>query len=239
MFMAEELRELRHLPRIIMVFISTCATLYIIICICYDALLPSASIAASSTVALDVVRAKLGTWGITVAGLLFSVSVLGSMNVSLMTGGRLFYSAARSDELRTPLGSLSKTNRTPVWALLQQATAVLALLAMPGSSFNGMVAYFGSALCLWYGVTGGPSSGCAPRYHPPTPPSAAPFHFPSSSLLSPSASTLSPAPPWTPPLAPTLSTTFRFPPLLSSATPYVPLSLAPWYQEKACDLAFH
>jgi amino acid transporter len=105
MFMAEELRELRHLPRIIMVFISTCATLYIIICICYDALLPSAAIAASSTVALDVVRAKLGTWGITVAGLLFSASVLGSKNVSLMTGGRLFYSIARSGELRTPLGT--------------------------------------------------------------------------------------------------------------------------------------
>jgi amino acid transporter len=153
--MAEELREPRHLPRIIMVSISTCAALYIIICICYDAVLPGAAIAASSTVALDVVRATLGTWGVAVAGLLVSASVLGSMNVSLMTGGRLFYSAARSGELPAPLGTLSKTNRTPVWALLAQATAVLALLAMPGSSFNGLVAYFGSASWLWYGVTGG------------------------------------------------------------------------------------
>ena len=76
--------------RSVMVSISTCATLYIIICICYDAVLPSAAIAASSTVALDVVRVTLGTSGMTVAGMLVSASVLGSMNVSLTTGGRLF-----------------------------------------------------------------------------------------------------------------------------------------------------
>eukprot|EP00873_Tetraselmis_striata_P015390 jgi/Tetstr1/435654/TSEL_024554.t1 len=153
-FMAEELRDPHHLPRIIVVSLSTCAALYMVVCVCYDAILSRHAMAASSTIALDAVGATLGPWAVIASGLLVSASVLGSMNVSVMTGGRLFFAAARSGELPAVLGTLSKSKATPVLALCAQSCAALSLLAIPGTSFNGLVAYFGSASWLWYATTG-------------------------------------------------------------------------------------
>lgn len=152
--MAEELREPRHIPRIIVISLAACAALYIVVCVCYDAILPRGAIAASSTVALDAVRATLGPWAVMATGLLVSASAMGSMNVSVMTGGRLFFSAAREGELPALLGTLSKAKATPVLALSAQTAAALTLMALPGSSFNSLVAYFGSASWLWYATTG-------------------------------------------------------------------------------------
>jgi len=52
------------------------------------------------------------------------------------------------------MATLSKGAHAPYVALLGQCSMVTVLLLLPGSSFNNLVAYFGSASWLWYGCTG-------------------------------------------------------------------------------------
>ena len=118
-------------------------------CLCYDAVLSASAITSSSTIALETVQATLGNWAFVTIGVLVSVSVLGSLNASVMTGGRLFFAGGRDGDLPAVMATLSKGARAPWVALLAQATVVCVLLLLPGSSFNNLVAYFGSASWLW------------------------------------------------------------------------------------------
>ena len=118
-------------------------------CLCYDAVLSADTIATSSTIALDTVKATLGNWAFITIGVLVSVSVLGSLNASVMTGGRLFFAGARDGDLPAIMATLSAHAKAPWVALLAQAAVVSALLMLPGSSFNNLLAYFGTASWIW------------------------------------------------------------------------------------------
>ena len=122
--------------------------------VCYDAILTTAEIKVSTTVALEAVDRTLGKWAFISVAVLVSISVLGSLNASIMTGGRLFFAGARDGDLPAVMATLSKGAHAPYVALLGQCSVVTVLLLLPGSSFNNLVAYFGSASWLWYGCTG-------------------------------------------------------------------------------------
>lgn len=126
-----------------------CPVLYVLMSICYAAVLPVADIAQTATVAIDTVEDTLGPWAFVAIGILVSISVLGSTNASIMTGGRLFFAGARDGDLPAVMATLSKEARAPWVALLCQGAVVCVLLLLPGSSFNNLVAYFGSASWLW------------------------------------------------------------------------------------------
>ena len=136
-------------PRLLFCSRPDTPVIYVLMCLCYDAVLSAAAITSSSTIALETVQGTLGNWAFVTIGVLVSVSVLGSLNASVMTGGRLFFAGGRDGDLPAVMATLSKGTRAPWVALIAQATVVCVLLLLPGSSFNNLVAYFGSASWLW------------------------------------------------------------------------------------------
>lgn len=152
-FLAEELQDPTQLPRIITTSMVIVTCVYLCVIVSYSLVLSSHDMVHTSVIALDTVQATLGSWAYSPTAALVSISVLGSLNGSVMCGGRLFYAAARGGEMPRQLARLSR-RRTPAVALVAQAAVAVVILSLPGSSFNQLMAYFGSASWLWYGMTG-------------------------------------------------------------------------------------
>jgi amino acid transporter len=160
-------RDLPNIVRIGLVLVTLC---YILINIGYFTVLSKDTIIDTKAIAVqfgdtvsDIFKTGKGVLP-TILALGVSLSTVGAINGSIMTGGRAFYAVARSGRFPPPLGRLNSRG-APYVALLCQMTWSLVLLMIPGSNFSTLLDYAGPTTWLFYALTA--SSVIALRYKEP------------------------------------------------------------------------
>ena len=93
-----------------------------------------------------------------------SLSTVGSINGSIMTGGRAFFAVARHGQAPAICAQLNRYG-APYASLLAQGAWSLVLLLLPGSNFATLLDYFGPCSWAFYAATA--SSLIVLRYREP------------------------------------------------------------------------
>jgi amino acid transporter len=96
-----------------------------------------ARLSGSKAIATDLMRSALGEIGATVIGLLVVVSMMTSLNATVIIGARTAYALGRDWTALWRLGRWDAKGGTPLNALLAQALIVLALIALGATTHDG------------------------------------------------------------------------------------------------------
>lgn len=153
-YLAEEMHSFEsRLPLMIVSGISTVMVCYISANVSYLAVLSQDTIIDSDAIAIDFGKQASGQIFGGALAILVALSTMGSANGSIMSGGRAFYSMARSGQMPSAAAKLN-SNGVPYIALLFQASWCICLILMPGSSFASLLDYAGPAGWLYYALTG-------------------------------------------------------------------------------------
>lgn len=156
-FLLEELlHPIRDLPRIILAGMTIVTMCYLLINIGYLSVLDKQTIIDSKAIAVqfgDTVSDTLFQKGKNVLAVVLafgvSMSTAGSINGSIMTGGRAFFAVARDGKAPRVMARLNSRG-APWAALLAQGGWSLLLLCLPGSNFSSLLDYFGPASWMYY-----------------------------------------------------------------------------------------
>lgn len=143
----------RDLPRILAIAVPTVTLCYLLINLAYLAVLPSAVVATSPSIALDFGRAALGQAGAIAIPLCVSLSTFGALSGSLYTSARVVRAAARSGELPPLFAKLHPTRGTPVAGIWSQA--VLGAVLVAAGDFSTLVNAFSAVAWTFYGAAVG------------------------------------------------------------------------------------
>jgi amino acid transporter len=123
---AGEVRDPRqNLPRAILLAIGVVALVYILIQVVCVGTLPD--LANSQRPLADVGRHVLGTAGAAVISAGAMISIIGNLNVTLLSGSRIPFAMAEQQELPSILATTNKRFHTPHVAILLSAAVVLVL----------------------------------------------------------------------------------------------------------------
>ncbi len=158
-FLQEEMiNPVRDLPRIVNIGMLLVTACYITINVGYLTVLSKATIIDTKAIAVefgDTVSDMFMTGKSvlpTVLALGVSLSTIGAINGSIMTGGRAFYAVARAGKFPSALALLN--GRGAPWAALAcQGIWSIVLLMLPGSNFSTLLDYFGPTSWLYYALT--------------------------------------------------------------------------------------
>lgn len=136
----------------------------------YFVVLPSATVSLSNTVALDFGHALFGPIGGTVFACMVAFSCFGALNGknpcvqirlnylpssylgSTFTSARLIYVAGRERYLPAMFGRLHKTRKTPLNAMLLQATLTIIFIVV-GGGFRSLMTFSVVASWAFYFLT--------------------------------------------------------------------------------------
>eukprot|EP00753_Platysulcus_tardus_P017701 PLAT6466.2.p1 GENE.PLAT6466.2~~PLAT6466.2.p1 ORF type:complete len:519 (+),score=185.03 PLAT6466.2:45-1601(+) len=141
----------KTLPRLIMIGLATVCAVFLAVNVAYLLVLPPAVVASSKAVAVDFAVTALGGWAGAAVAAAIAASVFGSLNGSILTGGRMFYAAARDGQLPRIIAKVSAA-KAPVAALAAQL--VWAVILVLPSNFQSLLDYFSFASWTFYGATG-------------------------------------------------------------------------------------
>ncbi len=95
--------------------------------------LPADVIANSAVPAAAASQAALGRWGISLVSIGMIISMLATLNGTVMSGGRVPFAVARDGYLFKALGEVHPKFHTPALALVIQALVAIALIAVGGA----------------------------------------------------------------------------------------------------------
>jgi amino acid transporter len=155
-FMTEELKDARQLPQIVTVAIIVVTVAYLLCNVAYMLVMPIDTIKNSRAIGTDFGIAinhgdSFGFWSIFIAfGV--SLSTLGSLHGSTMTGGRAFYAVARDGKAPRQMAFINRLG-SPYGALLAQGGWSVILLCLPGSNFNTLLDYCVPVSWAFYALT--------------------------------------------------------------------------------------
>ncbi|CAJ0895763.1 6416_t:CDS:2 [Entrophospora sp. SA101] len=128
-FVAGEMKNpARDLPRVIMVGLPIVIISYLLANVAYYAVLPSATILKTNTIALDFGKKIFGPVGGIFFSLCVAASCFGAANGSIFTGARLIYVAGREGYLPTVFGKVHNKWNTPTAALIMQAVLTILMI---------------------------------------------------------------------------------------------------------------
>eukprot|EP01039_Chlorochromonas_danica_P003619 gene3619-3963_t len=170
-FLQEEMiNPIQDLPRIIRFGLLLVTCCYILTNIGYLAVLSVDTIEDTKAIAVQfgTTVSDMFSTGKTVLPIFFAVGVslstLGSLNGSIMAGGRAFFAVARAGKFPR---SLAKVNLkgSPYVSLIAQGVWSVVLLLLPGSNFASLLDYFGPTSWLFYAISA--SSVIVLRYREP------------------------------------------------------------------------
>lgn len=113
--------------------------------------MPASAIAATKTPASTAIEATLGIGGITLVSIGIAISMLASLNGTVMSGGRIPFAVARDGYLFKALGEVHPKFHTPALALVVQA-AVAIILIVVGGAFQELFSLAIFAEWLFYMV---------------------------------------------------------------------------------------
>lgn len=144
--LAGEVREPgRNLPRALVGGTLLVLLLYVGVNAGYLHVLGTAGVAASRSVAVDALRGSTGAATLTLVALLVMISVLGSLNGSMLSDPRVFYALARDGLFFRAVGRVHPRHRTPYVATAMDA--LLAVVFVLTRSFADLAAAY--VLGIW------------------------------------------------------------------------------------------
>ncbi|HUK25731.1 MAG TPA: amino acid permease [Terriglobales bacterium] len=123
----------RNLPLALITGVAVVGVLYVLVNAAVQYAMPAAAVAASPRPASDAVGLVLGARGAGLVACGMALSMLVSMNGTIMSGARVPYALARDGYFFASLAEVSPRFRTPSVALLAQALLSTVLLLLGGS----------------------------------------------------------------------------------------------------------
>lgn len=151
---AGEIREPeRNIPIALIFGVATVGALYILLNAAVQYVLPASSIAASPRPASDAVALVRGSAGAGIVSLGMAISMLVTMNGTIMSGARVPYAVARDGYLFSALAEVHPVFHTPSVAIIVQAVLSIVLLLL-GGNFRQLFSLAIFAEWLFYMIAG-------------------------------------------------------------------------------------
>lgn len=120
----------RNLPRALVVGTLAIVAIYVLANIAYLAVLPVEEIRRAPLVAANVAEVLVGPIGVTLVSLTVLLSTFGSVNGSLLTGGRIFFAMAESKLFFKGVAKVHPTYKTPYVAITINAAVGIAFVLL-------------------------------------------------------------------------------------------------------------
>jgi len=147
----------RNMVRALTVSVLIITVLYLLVTWACWKTLGLAGMAASDTLAADVMRKTLGSGGEATISVLVAVSALTSINATMIVGARSGYAMGCDWTRLRRLGNWDGERGTPAAAMLVQGVAALLLVALGaafGSGFKAMVEFTAPVFWLFFLLAG-------------------------------------------------------------------------------------
>lgn len=150
-FVGGEVKEpQKNLPRVLIFGTLIIIALYLLVNVAYMAVLPVSEIRHSKLVAADVASALIGPTGVVFVAGAVMISTFGTLNGSVMTGGRILFAMANDGLLFKPIGKVHAKFQTPNVAIaLEAGLGVLFVLA---GTFERLADTFVTAIVPFYAL---------------------------------------------------------------------------------------
>jgi len=123
----------RSIPVALILGVAIVGALYMLVNAAVQFVLPAAAIAGSERPASDAVSAVLGSWGARFVSAGMAVSMLVTLNGTIMSGARVPFAVARDRYFFRALAEVHPRYHTPSIALIIQALLSIILLLLGGS----------------------------------------------------------------------------------------------------------
>jgi APA family basic amino acid/polyamine antiporter len=123
----------RAIPIALIVGVGVVAALYMLTNAAVQYVLPAGSIAASQRPASDATAAAVGAWGAAIVSAGMVLSILVSLNGTIMSGARVPYAMSRDGYFFKAMAEVHPRYHTPAVALVVQLLLSIALLLFAGS----------------------------------------------------------------------------------------------------------
>lgn len=141
----------RNIARVLFMGTLILVTLYVLTNLALLAILGLDGIRASDAVAADMMRVVAGPAGEVIVTLAIVVAAISTLNATIFTGARVFYSMANDMTVFQSVGVWDARGKTPTNGLLAQAVIALALIGLgtlTRDGFKSMVDY--TAPVFWF-----------------------------------------------------------------------------------------
>ena len=146
-------RPERSIPIALIAGVATVGVLYVLMNAGVQYVLPASAIAASPRPASDAVALILGSVGAGIVSLGMALSMLVTLNGTIMSGARVPYAAARDGYFFSKLAEVHPRFHTPSAAIVVQAVLSILLLLL-GANFKQLFSLAIFAEWLFYMITG-------------------------------------------------------------------------------------
>ena len=141
----------RSIPVALIVGVGIVAVLYIGMNAAIQYVLPATAIAASDVPGADALRQAIGNWGAAFVTAGMAISMLVTLNGTIMSGGRIPFAVARDGYFFRALAEVHPRFHTPALALVVQAALSIVLLLV-GGAFKELLSLTIFAEWLFYMV---------------------------------------------------------------------------------------
>lgn len=141
----------RNIPKVLVLGTLILVTLYVLTNLALLSVLGLHGLRASNAVAADMMRMVAGPAGEIIVTLAIVVAAVSTLNATIFTGARVFYSMANDMTIFQSVGVWDARGKTPTNGLLAQAAIALALIGMgtlTRDGFKSMVDY--TAPVFWF-----------------------------------------------------------------------------------------
>jgi basic amino acid/polyamine antiporter, APA family len=143
----------RNIPIALIVGVATVGALYMLVNAAVQFVLPAGAIAASLRPASDAIGLVWGTLGASVVSAAMAVSMLVTLNGTIMSGARVPFAVARDRYFFSALAEVHPRFHTPSVAIVVQAALAILLLLL-GGSFRQFFSLAIFAEWLFYMIAG-------------------------------------------------------------------------------------
>jgi basic amino acid/polyamine antiporter, APA family len=143
----------RNIPIALIAGVATVGLLYVLVNAAVQYVLPASAIAASPRPASDAVAQILGRLGASIVSAGMAISMLVTLNGTIMSGARVPYAVARDGYFFPALAEVHPRYHTPAIAILVQAILSIALLLL-GANFRQLFSLAIFAEWLFYMIAG-------------------------------------------------------------------------------------
>lgn len=143
----------RNIPLSLIWGVATVGTLYILVNAAVQYVMPAAAIAASARPAADVVAMVLGRGGAALVSVGIAISMLVTLNGTIMSGARVPFAMSRDGYFFKALAEVHPSFHTPSMALIVQCVLSIALL-LGGGNFRQFFSLAIFAEWLFYLIAG-------------------------------------------------------------------------------------
>lgn len=151
-YLSGEMKDVRrNMPRVLVFSVAVITGLYFLVNLAYLNVLGLEGLRASDVVAADTLQRLFGPGASLAVALLVCFAALSTMNATIFTGARLYYSLGRELPVLGRIGLWEERSNMPVNAILAQSAIALALVIFGAGTrvgFQAMVEY--TAPVFWF-----------------------------------------------------------------------------------------